>query len=359
MRPCPVLPDQTSDPSLALPSTGGCAVAEHGHRKRDKEALAEAWEGWGRSALLIVVGLAVVAVRYFGWVDDVPFATALLPTFWVIAGLGVLGSAWGRLQTRGRRGLGIAVVVAGIIAALWVPWTVLGPDAVVAQGELSGPEAFWKAPALSSPRAFYIDVTVQPRGHRSPVEVRLGHGPGAKIYKGEVTRSQMSKRRAEKVGEDRFMLSWRLPEEIEGRAVDVSVVEKAKQPLEWPARVVVRRRLPRWPPFAVIGLLLLMLGVVLDVRSTQLRPTYLATFGASAGAFGPMFATLYRPDTATRSSFFAIFLGLLIGAIIAAIVLKIARRFRGPPAPPKTAAVGPSPAESRRTEPPQSRASDE
>jgi len=290
----------------------------------DRQQLAEAWQDWLGPVALILVGLVLVGLRYFDILPDEPSAVALTGAVWGLGGLAVLGPAWKRLETPLRRWLGLAVVLVGAVTAAWVPWVAMGPGAVIADTSLTKPGEAWTGPTLT-PGTYMLDVHTKPFATQATLDVRLGTGPGAKVLEGKFSTPTLNRRRAGTSGEERHRVSWKLPDEVFDKPLVVSAREQGKNHVRWPVRIVVRKGLPAWPPFVGIAVVLLILGALLDARSPRLRPTYIATYGAAAGAFGPLLASMYQPDHATRSVFFALFMGAFAGALVAAVLIRLIR----------------------------------
>lgn len=300
----------------------------------------DAWEDWIRPLLLIVVAALAVLVWYLEWVPDGVFGLALGALVAVVAAVAVGARVVAHAATPAARWVGLLVVFGSLALAGWSPWRLLGPDAVVAAGDVGEDGGRVALPGVGAGKdAYRVYLHGEPHYGKADAELRLTlwtrPGEAHVVRHGRVDTRQSGQGRAARTVRHHD-LSWDVAADLsEGGRIEVH--EVSERQLEWPVHVELRRA-PAPVGLALTGgALLLALGLLVERRATKRQRMWLTTLAVATPLFTALFGLWFSPGNLTKAVFGAALAATLIGAFVSYPLLAVARRIGARPPPASTA----------------------
>lgn len=303
----------------------------------------DAWEDWIRPLLLIVVAGLAVLVWYLEWVPDGVFGAALGLLVAAAAGVVVGAKVVTHAASRAARWLGLLAVVGSLALAAWSPWRLLGPDAVVAAGDVARDGGRVELAAVGAGRdAYRVYLHGEPHYGKADAELRLTlwgrPGDSHVVRQGRVDTRQSGQGRAARTVAHHD-LSWDVAADLSagGR---IEVHEISERQLEWPVHLELRRAPAPTGVALGVGALLLVLGLFVERRAARKQRMWLTTLAVAAPVFTALFGLWFSPGNLTKAVFGAALAATLIGAFVSYPMLAVARRVGARP-PAETSPVAP------------------
>ena len=296
-----------------------------------------AWESWIRPVVLIVVAGTLGALWYFNVIPDAVVGGAL----GVAVLVGAVGAVWHQVRHAAPgstlKRLGLVVITAATLVALWSPWVLLGPG-----GEIAGADITEGAPALAIPATgggpdpyrVYFHGTPAYWSSTASVNLALDGKPGT-LRATRLGRLDTQTAQGQGQGGGREVkrrdLVWPVVADL---SVGGQVIVHESEPgtLSWPAHVEVHHAPPAPALPLAAGGAVLLFALVVEATNKRRQRSWISTFAAASPLATILFGAWYAPGHLTATVFGAALVSAIGGTVVSYSLLPLFRMRLAPPA---------------------------